>query len=310
MTPRKLTFEEAKKTAIVFYKDDDLEEWFDDFIQKKAKEITKKEEVKKRADKEEVIEFFRTQKNGLRMMLNNILLSQEKFFRLITLLRKLDESFDKEWKRERIEKEIKKNDEFAEKIADLFIKGAEDPLLAKHLPKIYLERLSLKSVKERHIGKNEIIFRLKDNYIGTYTNKKGDRIEKLIKNKLNELGVSYKQGKTDLVDVTVDVAIQDLQDPRIIIMCAYNETTSSDQSNKTRDMLRCYETLQKKNREDGKDRIFINFVDGGGWLAREKDLKRLVENCHYFLNINNLDMLEGIIQKHYPNLKKNKQMTL
>jgi hypothetical protein len=304
MTFHKLTFEEAKETTLVFYKDNELDEWFDNFIQKKAKQVTEKEEVKKRADREELINFLKTDENALRMILSNILLSQEKFLRIVTLIRKLDGSFDKEWKLKRIEQEIRKNDKFAERIADLFIKGSKDPLLAKYLPKFYLERLSLKSVKERHVSKNEVIFRLKDNYIGTYTNKKGDRVEGLTKRKLDELGVSYKQGKTALLDVTVDVAIPDLQDPLIIIMCAYNETTSSDQSNKTRDMIRCYETIQEKNRKDGKNRIFINFVDGGGWLAREKDLKRLVEHCHYFLNINNLGMLEGIIQKYYPNLLK------
>jgi hypothetical protein len=50
---------------------------------------------------------------------------------------------------------------------------------------------------------------------------------------------------------------------------------------------------------DGK-RVFINFVDGGGWLARKRDFERLVENCDYFLNLYNLDMLEGILAQYLP----------
>ena len=44
----------------------------------------------------------------------------------------------------------------------------------------------------------------------------------------------------------------------------------------------------------------MNLVDGGGWLARKRDLERLVEHCHYFLNLAQLDMLEVIVLKHVP----------
>lgn len=49
-----------------------------------------------------------------------------------------------------------------------------------------------------------------------------------------------------------------------------------------------------------ENRAFVNFVDGGGWLARKSDLERLVENCHYFVNFRHLDMLEAIILRHVP----------
>jgi len=44
----------------------------------------------------------------------------------------------------------------------------------------------------------------------------------------------------------------------------------------------------------------VNFVDGGGWLARIRDLERLVEHCHYFINLQHLDMLEAIVLQHVP----------
>lgn len=39
---------------------------------------------------------------------------------------------------------------------------------------------------------------------------------------------------------------------------------------------------------------------GGGWLARKRDLERLVDECHYFLNLQQLAMLEAIILTHVP----------
>lgn len=54
------------------------------------------------------------------------------------------------------------------------------------------------------------------------------------------------------------------------------------------------------NVRNNENRAFVNFVDGGGWLARKNDFQRLVSECHYFLNLQHLDMLESIIKKHIP----------
>lgn len=47
-------------------------------------------------------------------------------------------------------------------------------------------------------------------------------------------------------------------------------------------------------------RLRFRFVDGGGWLARKRDLKRLVENRYYVLNLQHLDMLEAMVLQHVP----------
>jgi hypothetical protein len=65
-------------------------------------------------------------------------------------------------------------------------------------------------------------------------------------------------------------------------------------------MLSAYERVRRANNRYGENRAFVNFVDGGGWLARKRDLERLVENCHYFVNFQYLDMLEAIVLEHVP----------
>lgn len=65
-------------------------------------------------------------------------------------------------------------------------------------------------------------------------------------------------------------------------------------------MLSAYERVRRINNRYSENRAFVNFVDGGGWLARQRDLERLVENCHYFINLQHLDMLESIVLKHVP----------
>lgn len=46
---------------------------------------------------------------------------------------------------------------------------------------------------------------------------------------------------------------------------------------------------------------FLNNYDLlSGLKDTERDLQRLVANCHYFVNFQYLDMLESIVQKHVP----------
>lgn len=307
IVPRKLTFEEVIETSSVFYNDDEVERRFDRFIQEKAKDIIAYKRVKEHVDLEEVMKFLREQPNGLKRILTILHLSEEKFKRIITLLRKLKGEFDREWTLKKIEKKVKSNDEFARKIGQLFINGKNNPRLIKYLPRFYRERLNLKSLRE-YVDEEELIIRLKERYRGTYFNWKGDAVEELIRRRLDTIGINYERGITPLVEVTVDWAIPNLEDPYVIIMSSYQETTSSSQTVKARDMLQCYEAIHHRNIQRGEDRAFVNFVDGGGWLARQKDLRRLLDGCHYFLNINNLNMLKGIILKHVPKWDKQKRL--
>jgi hypothetical protein len=65
-------------------------------------------------------------------------------------------------------------------------------------------------------------------------------------------------------------------------------------------MLTAYERVARFNSRYGAERAFVNFVDGGGWLARKRDFARLVDQCHYFINLQNLDLIDAIVQKHIP----------
>ncbi len=111
-----------------------------------------------------------------------------------------------------------------------------------------------------------------------------------------------------MIDTDIDFAIPSVEDPWVIIMISFQETTSSGQTNKARDMLSVYDTIRRDNNRNRENRVFINFADGGGWLARKQDLKRLWEECHYFLNLSCLGMLEQIVLQHVPEKYRNSQV--
>lgn len=122
-------------------------------------------------------------------------------------------------------------------------------------------------------------------------------------------GISHASGICNIIDVTTDFSIPSLDFPYVVIMSSYQETTSSAQSTKARDMIHSFEQINHRNIQHHENRAFINFIDGGGWLARIQDLKRIVNGCHYCLTIKSLDMLENIVVKHVPEKYWNKRQT-
>jgi hypothetical protein len=47
-------------------------------------------------------------------------------------------------------------------------------------------------------------------------------------------------------------------------------------------------------------RVFVNVVDGAGWLARRSDLRKMYVGCDYCLNMKTLDHLGPIIDQYVP----------
>lgn len=85
-----------------------------------------------------------------------------------------------------------------------------------------------------------------------------------------------------------------------MIMTSYMETTSSSQTARANEQSEMYGKIQGKRRRHDKNLIFVNFVDGAGWLARRSDLRKLYEGCDYIINLKTLDVLEAIICKFVP----------
>lgn len=295
--PQKLAFNEVIASSTIFYNNPFMESEFSRFIEVKSQEIRSSNIGHGHINKDDVLQFILNEADALKRVLGILHLSQEKFLRIVSLIRQLQGTFDTEWNIERIENEIRLNSGdniFAYRIVGILMNGYQDAGLLEHLPQFYRERLKLTTLNE-YTTDEELFFRLKDKYVAKYNSMKGYAIEEVIRCEIEQTGQTYAKGKTALVDTTVDWMIPDLINPQIIIMSTYQETTASNQSTKARDMMKCYEAIQHRNMQMNENRIFINFVDGGGWLARRADLKRLYSACHYFLNLKNIGQLQDII---------------
>lgn len=143
----------------------------------------------------------------------------------------------------------------------------------------------------------------------TYSAKMGFRFEKCVGDIVSASGLTYEKGPVAILDnKEVDIAIPNRTEPKVLIMISYQVTTGSGQSTKANEQRQMYNMIQSLNRSRSQryivesavsDRMFVNVVDGGGWIARQRDLHQLWLNSDYFLTFNTLAKLESIIRKAF-----------
>ena len=112
---------------------------------------------------------------------------------------------------------------------------------------------------------------------------------------------SHGKGPVSIVDdKEVDIAIPNTSEPQVLIMSSYQITTSSAQSSKANEQLRMYQDVRSYNSSRGQrnkpDVLFINVIDGGGWLARPNDLQTMWRECDYCFSLSSLDRLRNVLQ--------------
>lgn len=306
MAPRKLTFAEALETAIVFLVDQTIEARLDAKVQSLLETVADPRLAQPASITPlDLATLLAERSDALDVILKDLTIPEERFQRIVSLLRRIGRvpgPFDREWALGRIKRSLRSDPQFASTIAALLLDGSHDPELGRYLPSAYLETLNYREIGHVPLEVRKVRYRAM--LIGTYAAEKGRAVEDRIRGRLLEIernhGIAFASGRSRFVDTTIDFAVPTVDDPWVIIMSSFQETTSSGQSTKARDMLSAYERVVRSNSVHGENRAFVNFVDGGGWLARKQDLQRLWEHCHYFVNLHHLDMLEAIVAKHVP----------
>ncbi len=254
---------------------------------------------------ENLAQFLASDESFLGVVLALTNLSQEKFLRILSAERFAEGTFVREWTIKNIQSMLKNDGLFARKIAQLFLEGANSELLQRNVAPFYLHQLSLPAdwpslIQDEAFIQNVVRKKLS----GEYTDKKGDAIEKLVDAYVRELqvryGISYAKGQVRLVRKEVDLAIPYLDDPYIMIMMSYMETTSSSQTSRANEQREMMSEIENDNYRYGTQRVLVNLIDGAGWLARLSDLRKMHATCHYALNLKTLASLEAIVCRYVP----------
>lgn len=251
-------------------------------------------------------QFLQKDENFLGVLLALTNLSQEKFLRIITAQRFAAQDFGPEWGADRIYKKMRSDDIFAEQIARLFLEGRDSRLLAEQVADFYLDQLSLPANWSEIIRDQNVIGNIvRKKLTGEYTDQKGafveSRISEILESVRLKYGVTHAHGQVRMVGKEIDHAIPSLDDPYVMVMVSYMETTSSNQTARANEQQAMYQKIIGENvRYPNNQRVFVNVVDGAGWLARRSDLRKMYEGCHYCLNMQTIEQLETIVVNHVP----------
>ncbi|RHD09961.1 hypothetical protein DW809_11405 [Eubacterium ventriosum] len=95
----------------------------------------------------------------------------------------------------------------------------------------------------------------------------------------------------------IDFIIPNEKNPKILIEVSYMVTTGSGQTTKQRDEHSIRLDIDAYKRKNRTEVIFVNFIDGGGWLGRQNDLELMYIDSDYVINLSNIDDLEYIIEE-------------
>ncbi|MEH7037187.1 hypothetical protein COM13_16125 [Bacillus pseudomycoides] len=303
--PRKMSFDEFKKNYTPFFIDDTYENQVDSEIDDIVESLHKN--MEKIGDEEGLFAYIKSDVESLANILSLLGFSAEKFTRIISMFRMNEgDNFNTEWKLPQIRKKMLENEAFAKKVCRLLLNGATDEEFTNSIPKFYLDNLVLDDTALGQLADKTRLKRLvKQKRDGKYNNDVGDHVEDLIEKRLimleTKYGVTYEREKfVNWIARNMDFCIPNKEDPHVIIEVSYQITTSSAQTTKREVEVKTSEEIRRHNIQYGKDIAFVNFIEGGGWLGRQSDMRKLVHCSDYVLNINTLDMLEAIIVNHVP----------
>ena len=250
-----------------------------------------------------LIAFMREDIDLFKVLLKMTNLSQEKFKRIISAERHARGDYGNEWDMNRVHRNITSDDDFAQSVAALFLEGKDNPTLVEHVADFYLDQLAFPERWSDLLQDRDFAAKIaREMLAGDYSDKKGDEIERIVSENLNEAlsgtGLTGVKGRVPFLGKEVDLAVPSIENPDILIMISYMETTSSSQTTRANEQETMFDGVTRWNNRNRTDKAFINVVDGGGWLARRPDLRRLHRDSHYCLNINMLDQLNEIVAHH------------
>lgn len=305
-TVRKIEFEELFNSTTMFYVNEKCETEMEQEVQEKVDELYN--ELQSIDTIESLKLYIVDHKDSLDNLTSLMEISTERFKRMVSMIRKeRGFVFSTEWGLGKIRSAMMESPAMMESVLNLIWDGRNDDKLRKKIPFFYLDNMGINEATRKKLqDKDSIRLFVKRGLEGKYSNKIGDlilqeEIEEKIKLICNKYGLEYDRNvRIPLLDRTVSFVLESPLEPKIILDVSYSVTTSSAQGDK-RKVARETEDKLKRERATGNNIIYINFLDGAGWIGRQADMREIHRCSDYVLNFNNLNLLEDIIADYIQN---------
>lgn len=299
---KKMGFEELFNSTTMFYVNEEYEATIENEVQAKVDELYN--ELHSIGTKDGLKKYIVENKDSLDNLTSLMEISTERFKRMVSMIRKeRGFVFSTEWSLGKIRTAMIESPAMMESVIDLIFCGRDDDKLKKKIPAFYLDNMAIDQTTLAKLSdKNSIRLFVKRGLEGKYSNNVGDlvlgEVEKKLKAVCAKHGLDYEKNiRVPALDRAVSFVLESSDDPKIIFDVSYSVTTSSSQGTK-KETSRKTEEYVKKQRSSGKDIIYINFLDGAGWIGRQADMREIHRCSDYVLNFNNLNLLEDIIDDY------------
>lgn len=295
--PVNISYEDLTKTITMFWIDKNLEESMSAEVAERVAVMQAK--LTQIETPEGLKAYIISDKDSLSNILSLLEISEEKFKRIISMLRRERRFvFSTEWSLDKTRSVLIDNTSFMDDVCELLTNGADSDRFKRKIPDFYRDSFRIdKKALSRLTDAGELTRMVKRQLDVKYNNSVANivlrKIEDAVKLTCDTEGVTYVKNKSvECLGKTFNFAIPDAKNPRIIIDCSYNITTSSTQTkyaDKTED-------TRKEIASTGRPIVTVNILEGSGWIGRQSDYKRIYENSEYTLNIANIGMLDQIIR--------------
>lgn len=296
---RKLTYDELFNSTTMFYLNPEYEAEIEKVVQKKTAEISVG--LRTIRDKESLRQYIIDNKDALDNLTSVAEISVERFKRMVSMIRK-DRGFvfQTEWGLSKIRTAMMDSPAMMESILNLIWDGKNDEKMQACIPSFYLENMIMDETTLEKLKDEKTVRQLvKKGLEGKYSNGIGDAvltdIEREIKRICAKHGLEYQSNvRVQMLDRAVSFVFENPQDPKLLLDVSYSVTTSSSQGSKKEAARKTVEARQ----HSGRNFVYVNFLDGAGWIGRQADMREIHRCSDYVLNFQNLGLLEDIIDEH------------
>ena len=302
MSAKKLTYDELFNSTTMFYMNDQYEAEIEEEVRSKTADISVGLRTIK--DKESLKQYIIDHKDALDNLTSVAEISVERFKRMVSMIRK-DRGFvfATEWSLGKIRTAMMESPAMMESILNLIWNGKNDEKMKTCIPAFYLENMAMDETTLKKLQDESLVRQLVKRVLeGKYSNGFGDSvladIEREIKRVCAKHGLEYQKNvRVPLLDRAVSFVLENPMQPKLIIDVSYSVTTSSSQGSKKEAARKTVEALSRE-KAAGRNIVFVNFLDGAGWIGRQADMREIHRCSDYVLNFQNLGMLEDIIDAH------------
>lgn len=293
--PEKIMFSDFVDSMTSFYIDEGFEDRMEHeqkIRQRETRKIYKR--IEAISTYEGLKSYIAEEKDSLHNLTNLLGLSEENFKRVVSMIRRNHgQKFVSEWSINETRTKMLSDEFYMKEICGLLL-GEKD--YSNDIPRFVLDQLLIDTKKLKAFSSPKVLPEMiKNSFKGTYSTQVGREVENLVEEMLRKhIGNQYVCRKK-IFDRNIDFVIPNLQKPQILIEVSYMVTTGSGQSTKRETMINVAKEVINRNMHDNDNMVFINIIDGAGWIARQKDLERIYSASDYVLNLNTLAILGDIL---------------